>query len=312
MKNTFESSERKRKEIVDQQKRDIKKLYKEVHDEFKKEIKRLERNRDTKSLLKSNYLKSLKNELNGYMKSVDMKTERMVKENMNTIVNSVVRNNQSFIYNLGFDIHTNNSMIKRNVVERILTGTIYDGKWNLSSAIWGDTEKKKQEINKIIAKGVLRNKGVYDIAKDLERYVNPNARKDYDWSAMFPGSRKKVDYNAQRLARTMISHAYEEAFVEVTKDNPFIESYRWLTSCGHNVCALCIDRETTDKFGLGPGIFPKSRLPLDHPNGMCTFELIITMSDKEIADAIADWYLGEGDKIMNEKIDIFINNLKKN
>ena len=311
MKNPFESSERKRKEIVDQQKRDIKKLYKEVHDEFKKEIKRLERNRDTKSLLKSNYLKSLKNELNGYMKSVDMKTERMVKENMNTMVNYVVRNNQSFIYNLGFDINTNNSMIKRNVVERILTGTIYDGKWNLSSAIWGDNEKKKQEINKIIAKGVLRNKGVYDIAKDLERYVNPNARKDYDWSAMFPGSRKKVDYNAQRLARTMISHAYEEAFVEVTKDNPFIESYRWLTSGGHNVCALCIDRETVDHFGLGPGIYPKNKLPLDHPNGMCTFELIITMSDKEIADAIADWYLGEGDELMNEKIDIFINNLKK-
>ena len=43
MKNPFESSEVKRKEIVDQQKRDIKKLYKEVHDEFKKEIRRLEK-----------------------------------------------------------------------------------------------------------------------------------------------------------------------------------------------------------------------------------------------------------------------------
>lgn len=311
MKNPFESSERKRKEIVDQQKKDIKNLYKEVHDEFKKEIRRLEKRKDSKSILRASYLKSLKNELNGYMKFVDMKTERLVKDNMNTMVNSVVRNNQSFVYNLGFDIYTNNSMIKKSVVERILTGTIYDGKWNLSSAIWGDNEKKKQEINRIIAKGVLRNKGVYDIAKDLERYVNPNARKDYDWSAMFPGSRKKVDYNAQRLARTMISHAYEEAFVEVTKDNPFIESYRWVTSGGHNVCALCIDRETIDHFGLGPGIYPKNKLPLDHPNGMCTFELVMSMSDKEIADAITDWYLGEGDELMNEKIDIFINNLKK-
>ena len=120
----------------------------------------------------------------------------------------------------------------------------------------------------------------------------------------------KIDYNAQRLARTMISHAYEESFVAVTKNNPFIEAYQWITSGSDRVCEICIDRESSDHYGLGPGIYPKDALPLDHPNGMCTFDVVITMTDEEISDAIADWYLGEGDPEMNKRIDDYVEEMK--
>lgn len=310
MKNPFKNSELERKRIVEKQRKEIKKLYKEAHDEIKKEVEKLKGKKDASSVMRKNYLNSLKKEINSYMEIVDRRTESIIKGNVDLMVLSVLQNNQMFLTDLGFNFYSNNPAIKRNVVNTIMTGKLYSGKWNLSKAIWGDNALKQKEINRIVSKGIIQNKGVYSIAKDLERYVNPNARKKDLWLNTFPGSRRKIDYNAQRLARTMVSHAYEESFVRATINNPFIEAYQWITSGGHNVCTLCIDREMSDRYGLGPGIFPKDKLPLDHPNGMCTFDIVVTMSDQEIFDAVADWYIGEGDPMMNEKIDFFVNDLK--
>ena len=310
MKNPFKDSERDRKKIVEKQKREIKKLYKEAHDEIKKEVEKLKSKNDTSSVMRKKYLNSLKKEINSYMEIVDRKTESIIKNNMDLMVLSVFQSNQMYLTDLGFNFYSNNPMIKKNVVNTIMNGKLYGGKWSLSKAIWGDNALKQKEISRIVSKGIIQNKGVYNIAKDLERYLNPNARKKDSWLKSFPGSRRKIDYNAQRLARTMVSHAYEESFVRATINNPFIEAYQWITSGGHNVCTLCMDRELSDRYGLGPGVFPKDKLPLDHPNGMCTFDIIVTMSDQEIIDAVADWYYGEGDQNMNEKIDFFVNDLK--
>ena len=231
---------------------------------------------------------------------------------MEKMVEIVFQNNEIFLRGSGYKDYINNPMLKSDVINRIYTGKIYQGKWNLSSAIWGDNQAKINEMNSIIAKGVAENKSLYEISKSLERYVNPNARKSYEWNKMFPGSRKNVDYNAQRLARTTIQHAYQQSFVSATFYNPFIEAYRWVTSGGHNVCQLCLDRESLDEYGLGNGIFPKDKLPLDHPNGMCTFEVVMSMTDDEISDCIADWYMGIGDKRMNKQLDKFSKYLKKN
>ena len=101
----------------------------------------------------------------------------------------------------------------------------------------------------------------------------------------------KIDYNALRLARTMISHAYQQSFENVNRNDPFVVGYRWLTSNFHGrVCEICRERSETDQFGLGVGVFPKDQLPLDHPNGMCTFEAVISDSMTDIARKIGQWY----------------------
>lgn len=311
MANPFKYAEGQRIKITEKQRKEIKKIYEEVLNELKKDIGNLSVKDDISSSLKRKYLNNIKKDLEGYIKDADAKTEKLVRRNMDKMVNAVLENNQMFVNKIGFYGYVSNKTVKKDIVNRVASGNLYKGKWSLSSAIWGDNVKKLQEINKIVAKGILKNKGIYEIAKDLERYVNPRARKKWDWSNMFPGSRRKIDYNAQRLARTMVSHAYEESFVAVTKNNPFIDAYQWITSGSDKVCELCIDRETVDHYGLGPGIYPKDSLPLDHPNGMCTFDVVMSMSDAEIADAIADWYLGEGDESMNRKIDRYVKDLKK-
>ena len=305
-KNPFKYATGKRVEITNNQTKQIKDLYKELYDDVRRELRYISKSTSEYAIVRQEYLRGLRQEYSEAIRNIDRQTETIVRNNMDYMVQIVLDNNQQYLSGLGYNSYINNPLIKSDVINRLVTGDIYGGKWNLSSAIWGDNSKKLNEINKIIAKGVAENKSVYDIARQLSKFVNPSRRSLMD----IDGIRGRIDYNSIRLARTSIQHAYEEAFVSATRLNPFIDAYRWITSGGPNVCPLCIERATEDKYGLGEGIFPKGSLPLDHPNGQCTFEVVVTMSNEEISEAIADWYLGEGDPRMNEKLDKFANYLK--
>ena len=196
--------------------------------------------------------------------------------------------------NMGIGLSTAYSFVPADVVQAITMGKIYDGDWTLSKAIWSNTKKSQQDIHDIIAKGVLDNKSSYAIAKDLEKYVNPTAAKPWDWGKIYPGVRKKVDYNAQRLARTLVSHAYQQSFVRTTKDNPFFEGYKWLTANNHRVCPICQGyAEDIHVNGLPAGVFTKDDLPLDHPNGQCTLSAYTEHNTDYIVNSLLDWAHGK-------------------
>ena len=312
VKNPFKYAQYQRVKIVNSQKDEIRRFYREGFNEVRKEINRMPMKETESTIIKKMYLKSIQRDIESYLDNVDKRTIYLVRGNMDKMVDIVCSNNQMFMKNIGFTSVPEfmlNKKFKEDVVNRIATGKLYGGKWNLSSAVWGDNANKKNEMSKIIAKGLMKNKSIDAIAKDIERFVNPRSRKGDAWYNEYE-VRRTVDYNSQRLARTMISHAYEESFVSLTYKNPFIDAYRWVTSGGDKVCPLCIERETQDLYGLGEGIYPKDKLPLDHPNGMCTFEVVVSMSDEEIGEAIADWYLGEGDEMMTRKLNDFVKSIK--
>lgn len=242
------------------------------------------------------------------METISKQLEDTIQQNMLSVANSVVQDNVDLLRKFGYSdslLSTAFMYVPQDVVNEVMSGKLYEGKWNLSKSIWKDNALINKDLETIIAKGIAENKSAYDIAKDLEKYVNPSAKKMWDWSKVYPGTRKVIDYNAQRLARTMVSHAYEESFVRTTKNNPFIESYKWVISNSDRVCPLCISRAEDDQYGLGAGIYPKDQLPLDHPNGMCTFEVVITKSYDQIADDLADWANGIGDSGLNSQLDEF-------
>lgn len=302
----FRYAEGKRVEITNLQAREIKQLYREAYNDIQREYRYLKNQTTEYAMQRKQYLNDLKKEYVNLMRSIDAQTESIITRNVDEMVQVVLTNNQQYLSGLGYNKYINNPAIKSDVVNRIMTGQVYNGKWSLSSAIWGDNAKKTSEIEKIIAKGIAENKTIDQIAQQLTRYVNPNKRLPYN----IVGVRNTVDYNALRLAKTMVQHAYQQAFVAATRLNPFIEGYKWITSGGHNVCELCIERATTDKYGLGEGVFPKDALPLDHPNGQCTFSLVTSMSEEEMAEAIADWYFWQndlfyGDEKMNREIEKF-------
>ena len=301
VKNPFEYAQGRRLEITRKQQREIKEIYRDALRDIKYKYGRLENKTSRYAENKKLYLDSLKREYEQQIKDIGKKTESTIMTNSTEMVNAVLQNNEMYLNGLGYNSYINNYAIRTDVINRLATGQVYGGSWNLSSAIWGDDAAKIKEINTIIARGVAEGKSLFNISKQLEKYVNPDKLN----LTNIPGIRTKVDYNAQRLARTMIQHAYQEAFVAATIHNPFIEAYQWITSGSDRVCELCMERESEDHYGLGPGVFPKDSLPLDHPNGQCTFDIVVTMSDDEMADAIADWYLGVGDEEMNKELTEF-------
>lgn len=293
----FTSAERVRAQLTSQQEKDIRNLYRRIVRNINKEAKRLPNT--TSGVLRAMYLSKLKGQINEQLTALGSDLERMVRSNMKSAADAVVMDNLSFLKYVDMPLQGAFSHVSRDVIESIVTGRLYQGNWSLSKTIWKHTQKAQKDINTIIAQGIAMNKGSYDIAKDLEKYVNPSAKKDWEWSKVYPGTNKVVDYNAQRLARTMVSHAYQQAFVRTTQKNPFVTKYRWISSNSSRVCKLCASRDGN--------YYPKDDLPLDHPNGMCTYVAVMEDSMTDIADRIADWAQGKSDPALDEYYNFLMN-----
>lgn len=289
----LKQSEKERAQIDLQQQKQIRKLYEDVLDDVKDWSKRLEGKDNISSILRTQYLKDMEKDIDNKLSDLGRRLEQQTKANMLMTSLAVAKDTNRLFDQMGIHLGTSYSFVPADIVRSVYTGKIYSGNWTMSKAIWNLTGKNKSDIHEIIAKGIAMNKSSYDIAKELEKYVNPKAAKPWDWSKIYPGSSKKVDYNAQRLARTMISHAYEQSFIAATINNPFIEGYEWLIAGDHKVCEICTEyAETQHSPDLPVGVFPKHELPIDHPNGRCTFAVYIEKDIDTITNELADWVAG--------------------
>lgn len=279
------SAEHIRTELTKTQQKDIERMYRRIARNIKKEAEGLPDS--TSGRLRRMYLKEMQKQIDSQLTSLGNNLERTITSNMLTVAGAVCDDSLAFLQAIGMPLEGAFLHVPADVVQTVITGQLYEGRWSLSRSIWKHTSKTKRDINTIIAEGIAQNKSAYDIAKDLERYVNPSARKPWDWSKAYPGTAKKVDYNAQRLARTMVSHAYQQAFVRSTQKNPFVTAYRWDASNSHRVCEICAARDGVT--------YKKDELPLDHPNGMCTFIAVMEESMVDMADRLADWVNGKAD-----------------
>lgn len=189
------------------------------------------------------------------------------------------------------------STVPKEMVEELISGGIYKDFAGLSERIWDYQRKYDWDIQTIINRGIVQQKPAYDLAKDLELYLRPDAKKPWNWGIVYPGVNRQVDYNAQRLARTAVTHAYQLSLQRCTRDNPFVEGYRWHSSNSGRVCPLCRERDGT--------VFEKDNLPLDHPNGMCVVTAEISKSYEEIGKELGDWAAGKSD---NPELDNWLGN----
>jgi len=301
----FAKAEGVRAKLSVQQEKAIAKMYKDLAKDIDKEAKALSTRTNISSVMRVAYLQDLRKQIASQLSDNSQSQKSMVKDNMTKAAEAVVSDNTAYLVALGLDIKGAFSYVPKDVVEQIVSGKLYKGKWSLSAAIWGNDKKTLSDIDMIVARGVAGQKSTYEIAKDLEKYVNPEKVRPWDWGKVYPGSAKKVDYNAQRLARTMVSHSYQESFVRVTKNNPFIEAYRWLSSEDDRVCPLCIERAEgvhgviingEEVFGA----YYKSDLPMDHPNGRCTFDIISGKTDEDDNARLAAWIKGGDDEELDD------------
>lgn len=285
----FSNAETQRDRVTQAQQKHIRDLYKAAAEDIRKRAEKAPR--VPSDALHKEYLNKLQGQINDALKQIEGDLRGSVKDSMRSVAAATVKDAQGFAKDLGLNIKGSYSHVPVDIVRSVASGQLYSGDWSLSKALWLNTKETQQDVQNIVTKGIIENKSAYDIAKDLEKYVDPTARKDWDWSKVYPGTRKVVDYNAQRLARTMVSHAYQQAFVRTTQKNPFVTKYQWEASNSERTCQLCLDRDGQ--------YYKKDELPLDHPNGMCTFIAVIEDDMDTIADRLADWVHGADDPALD-------------
>lgn len=282
------NAEKLRDRLTKEQEQEIANTYKQVADKVKKKLKSIPNNGTATSALKKQQLQQLKKLLDSEYKSMRDKIGKQIEQKAKETTQGPINAAKEFAKKLGFvKLEGSYASVPNDVISSIVTGQVYDGDWSLSSALWKDVQHKQKDINKVIADGVSMNKSAFDIAKDLEEYVDPKAKKSWDWKKVYPGVSSKIDYSAQRLARTMPAHAYQQSLEATVKNNPFIDGYIWHSGTGKRTCEIC--RERDGKF------FAKGKLPMDHPNGRCTF-ITKGQSMMDISDRLADWVNGKSDK----------------
>ena len=255
--------------LFKKQKREIQKIYSDICNWLKRRLKRY--NEDT---LTEKDLLDIKKELEKEFRGSAIKIASIIDNNLNVVSNMSYSINTDFFKSIDKKYGTNLLSSYKKAVEgvndkvkdKIKNGEVYKSDFKLSEKIWGSNKKTIEDINKIIDIGIKEKKNPYTIAKDLEKYVNPSVKKDYKWANKYPGSNKVVDYNAQRLATTSITHAHQISMMEYAKSNRFI-TYLQYNASGDKACDLCMGRDGE--------LYLKDEVPLDHPNGRCFMTLHI-------------------------------------
>lgn len=292
-----------RLQITKAQEAEITNLYHQTYLDLKKQMDSIPKNGTVSDFMRRSYLKKLTSQLRESYQSISGDLEKSIKDGMLTTSQAVVDANDVWLQKVGIILQGAYSYVPKDIVSLISTGKVYGGDWTLSKAIWGHTQKTLHDIDQVVATGVAANKSAYEIAKDLEKYVNPSAKKEWEWSRVYPGTNKKVDYNAQRLARTMVSHAYQQSLLATTKYNPFVRGYRWRSAHSSRTCEICNERDGK--------LYSADDLPLDHPNGLCTFIAELSDSMSDIADRIGDWATGSKDPALDQWYDSMKRNPSK-
>lgn len=291
--NPFLTAHNKKVRLTKKTERQIRKIYKEAAKDIENKLNAFVI-RNPSDPLKKVYLENLLKDINQNSAEFNRKIQEVIRSSGEQAGKLAVDAGNQIMDRAGLGIKGAYSYIPHQQVELIASGKLYGNKWSLSQSIWKSGLKTKSDIENVVAKGLAENKPIKDIADDLTKYVNPSARKPWDWNKVYPGTSQKVDYNAQRLARTMIQHAYQTSMVQSQMYNPFCSGIIWHSVGIHGrTCETCLDRDGQ--------VFPVKDLPLDHPNGLCYFEPALDNMDV-IADRLADWVKGAEDSA----IDLYI------
>lgn len=285
----FEDAAKARNELTTRQEREIRKTYNEWAKEARDRAKTLSQIPGQQDEAKKSM--ELYYQMKEASKRISMELNKEITKNVNDMSEVTVRTNKRWLKSFNLTDATINKTFSKSkdvAVRSILTGNLYQNKQPLSNRVWNTTQSNVKDIYSIVSNGIAKGMSVNDIAIQLEKYLNPS--KSLGWrtstitnqngvTKIVAVNNNKADWRAQRLARTMIQHSYQQTLVTLTKDNPFVLGYMWHAN-GGRPCEVCEERDGE--------IYTASTLPLDHPNGMCDFEVIV--DEERAANNLKEYY----------------------
>lgn len=293
-RNPFQLADSEKRKLSRITQKRIKQLYEDVAKSLEDNVSSVDLTKPSGSL-KQYYLKSMQDEVEKAVDGIDKKLNSTIQNSAESSGGLVVTAQNTIMKRAGLSLEGAYGYVPEQVVKNLVSGSLYKGDWSLSQSIWKSGNKVKSDVQNVIAKGLAENKSVKDISEDLITYLRPSARKPWDWGKVYPGTSAQVDYNAQRLARTMIQHAYQQSMIQSMKYNPFCNGVIWHSVFAHGrTCELCKERDGN--------LYELKKLPLDHPNGLCYFEPALDDMNN-IADSLADWVKGKKNKGIDDYVE---------
>ncbi len=172
--------------------------------------------------------------------------------------------------------------------------------YRLSDRVWRQGRDVRRAIDARIAAGIRRGEDALSIARDLERYLNPDMqpmRVRADGQVIrrnetrYPGRGGWGSYPARRLAQTELQRAYNAATIEAGKVTPGSRGMKWNLSNAHVFIDHCDDNANRSSRGMERGEYTFAEFPRipDHP--MCRCNTTVVMASREdVIDLIARRY----------------------
>ena len=174
-KFSLKNAEQVRQTTTMSQQKEIKRLYEQLYQDVTRKVGQLGNN----NLQKQNLI-LLQRDIKNRIAQLNSDIQNGIIRDMRIVSNEVVEDTRTFLKQCGFrdeDIHNAFSYVPDQIIRNITSGNVYQDGWTLSSAIWGHNKRVQDDLSKIISFGTAQGKSAVEIAKELERYVDPSARK---------------------------------------------------------------------------------------------------------------------------------------
>lgn len=109
---------------------------------------------------------------------------------------------------------------------------------------------------------------------------------------------EKARYNAQRISRAESARAYAQGIVTNADEDEDITAIQWVLGTRHNVIDICDFNAGANLYGMGPGVYPKDRVPAHPAHPHCIPEGEKVTVPGKVLTAYKGFYNGPGVKII--------------
>lgn len=251
--------------------------------------------------LNQRYLTELQKSVKQYTKELRQELSKAIGEGLKA--SSEIASNVQLSYFESMDLEedllsTFKKMFTQlpiKVVDTMVNGNYYKDGLTLNQRIWNITKRNGKDIDRIINVNIAQGRSAGELAKQLDEYINPN--KILNQRTRIPGINKSISYNSARLARTSMTHANTESYIQGSYMNPFCTGLKWNLSSSHYSRQIAkLGPDICDDYA--GKIFKPDEYPVAHPNCLCYSTQEVEDTDKA-RDELIRWVKGEN----NSKLD---------
>ena len=177
----------------------------------------------------------------------------------------------------------------------------------LSDRLWRIDQHGRDVVRDAIQRHIIQGHGASQAAQDFINrgeavpaplrdkinQANPGRIGRVIATDLMTGKGTPYD-NALRLMRTEINRAHGEAYQAAAFEDEDVIGTRFLLSPNHPEVDICDMHARVNRYGLGPGVYPKGKNPWPaHPNTLSFVEVVyadeVSDEDRQVKQKPTDW-----------------------